>query len=282
MCIAGDSIQSRLYTIDDHQNGVLLGTMQALNISNNSWSSGPILNIPRDYFGCIVSPSNRLYAIGGKNGSNITSSIEFVSTINIEDNLWRFAESLSEGLWDIRCVILENDIFVIGGLYGLTSYGVSDKVHIIDTWSNEVRLANDKLALAVYRSAPIVVDQMIYAFGGKRANQTTHATGVDSWQYITITPEPTNNPSIQPTESPSPNPTTEPSGDPTFNLSSSTSKQPSKAPSILPSSAPYHDGSILQSPTASPFVAGKLIVIIKVVCHYPGAQTTQSIELFVK
>ena len=194
-CITGDPTQSLLYFIGGEKSSLDFdNTLQILNINTVTWTLGPKMTTTRAYFPCIVSPNKHLYAMGGKN-INMLDSIELIPTTNITANTWRRLENnLSEPLMDMGSVMVNDNIFVIGG-WG--NNGVTDKVHIINTITNDVYLANERLAYNICCMATILISHNIYVFGGLGSDSNYPST--DKWQYIDLATEP---PSLYPSQSP--------------------------------------------------------------------------------
>ena len=122
---------------------------------------------------------------------------------------------LSEPLSHVRCVSWDPYIYCIGGLGPL---GSTKKMHVINTLSNKVYVATERLVISAFALAPIIVGERLYAFGSR----------ADTFQYIDITPSPTLSPTdttTNPTAAPS-DPTTYPSTNPTANPT-----QPTQSPS---------------------------------------------------
>ena len=148
---------------------------------------------------CIVSPNNNLYAIGGYNWYATFNSIEFISTININLNTWSYThQNLTEPLSYTGCIIKFENIFIIGGR-GASANVYTDKIHIINTKTNEVSLSNDSLLYELCCSAPILFGTRIYSFGGENFSETY----IDKWQYIELSKIPPEEQSPLPSRSPS-------------------------------------------------------------------------------
>ena len=232
-CLAGDVQQSLLYYMggmDLLNTQIPVNTLQILDINDGSWITGPNMNQVRVHFACIVSPNKQLYAIGGSYSgtSSLTGikTIEYIGTTNIQNNQWILMnEDLSEYLVFTRAVLLDHNIFILGGRYPVgTNWDdteVTDKVHVINTLTNEVYVASDRLAYKTFATAPIIVDRVIYAFGG-----WDHPDGwyMDSglWQYntewvfkLSASPSPTRYPT---TTHPTAHPTVDPTADPIATL----------------------------------------------------------------
>ena len=176
-----------------------------------SWSLGPNMNTKRGYFPCIVSPNNNLYAIGGariNHGPN-ENSIEWISTINIASNVWSYtANNMSEPLYGPGCVMYNEYIFRIGGQVEWENF--SDKVHLINSITNEVSLLNHRLLYKLSGAASVIMNQKIFTFGGYNDPQfTTHGNISISDILSGQSTQPTTSPFYNPiTVFPSPPPTT--------------------------------------------------------------------------
>ena len=115
------------------------------------------------------------------------------------------------------------------------------------------------MAVATQGSAAIMVNQMIYSFGGSKSAAGSSWTQSDDMQYWFIstsspTTHPTSDPtppSMQPSVTPTASPTIEPTSDPTkyptFNPTNIPSSHPTVYPSIMPTTNPT-------SPTSDPTI----------------------------
>ena len=201
-CLTGDSISGMLYVIGGTTDGLNRSdTLQILNLINMSWSTGPNMNTARFQFACIVSPNQQLYAIGGYDPKyRELSTIEFIATNNIRNNVWSYTQqNLSQAIVETRCVLVDHNIYVIGGYY----WGFIDIVQVINTITNFVDVSPYTLAYPVSGAAPIIVNEALYVFGG-----LGNFTELDRWQYIVMTP--TNNATIDPTSTTTAIPTLSP------------------------------------------------------------------------
>eukprot|EP01084_Bolivina_argentea_P314575 544876_1 len=205
-CLAVTS--NYLFLIGGYRNRIYLDEVKSINLATKIWNSNlPLLNTGRAYHGCIVSESsNKMYVMGGDDGSNMLSSIERIYISNIEDNSWNIIGDLTWAARGQRAVEYQQIIFIIGGdTYSGTSrtHYYLDLVSIIDTSNDEISTLSDNLVYGTYCTSAIVVDHTIYAFGGRRGPDSVDAW-IDTWMYYEIlTPSPT-----QLTVAPTSNPTT--------------------------------------------------------------------------
>eukprot|EP01084_Bolivina_argentea_P093945 168915_1 len=184
--------------------------VQILNISNLSWFNGPALNTGRDACSCVVSNNNKLYVIGGNGDSPnfYLSTIEYISTTDINNNTWQFLTGTFNTWAQTRAVLYEHIVFIIGGQrYNGQNY-YYDFVHLIDTITNEVSLSDDRMVFTLAGTSAIVVETDLYTFGGFDGKKY-----LDAWQYYSI---PTIAPSYSPSDSPSYSPSSAPTLSPSY------------------------------------------------------------------
>eukprot|EP01084_Bolivina_argentea_P029373 54522_1 len=163
-----------------------LRAVQILNIYQYKWLSNiPSLQVARQVFSCIVH-NNIAYAIGGSfSETDKISSIEKLSLSdmdNIQQEQWTFIDSLKAKMDGTRAIIHENNIFVFPG-QGCGLY--CHDINIIDTNTGNVTVSNAKLNYTAGWSGVIIVNDVMYAFGGY--NQAF----IDIWQY-SVLPVPAN------------------------------------------------------------------------------------------
>eukprot|EP01083_Nonionella_stella_P154110 496117_1 len=200
-----------------------LKALQVLNITNNTWLTGvPSMHEARSGHTCIVDPlTNILYAIGGyvynnSQGEIDTDTIESVLTNDFTQNQWSyFAETISISLAHISSVIHNQTIFVIGGAYGSganMNWNYVDTVHMIDTVHMTVSVSSERLVYKVSNTAAIIVNNILYAFGGYKPDDIEGFTSINTWMVYSMTyPMPIASPSNPPTLNPTTmNPTTSP------------------------------------------------------------------------
>eukprot|EP01084_Bolivina_argentea_P297307 512172_1 len=143
-----------------------------------SWNIAPQMQTARRSHSCIIHPNNHvLYSIGGVSIHSFSSNIEKISMVNIDDNKWTYLNgSLSNHMKGLRSFITDNIVMIIGGIdQSRTMY---DTIHVIDTITDIVTVSDMKLAFPTVYSATIMVNHVMYSFGG--------GFGVDIWQSHTI------------------------------------------------------------------------------------------------
>eukprot|EP01084_Bolivina_argentea_P061457 112312_1 len=237
-------------------NGYFSSDFNIYDVSTNQWTTGYHLPVyyERAYFSCNIV-ENTLYVIGGKNGGGFLGSIVYSSFNKLTKTFgtWTTMQSvLSTARIQHRSVVIENNIYVIGGNYdGVTALS---SVEIIDTISKTVT-APPEFKLFYRKSDPscITVGVIIYCFGGYPLTNNQY------YQYTVIpTISPTSAPTISPSDIPTAPPTNAPSISPTINPTMFPTKvplnAPTAAPTFLPSNYPSNSPSIAPSisPTISP------------------------------
>ena len=184
-CLASSNNHQSLYYVGGGINRLTVtNNLHILNLTNLSWSDGPSMKTPRSYFACIVSTNEKLYSIGGETlDSSDLSSIEFIATGEINSNVWGYTENnLSIPLPDSRAVAYGQYVYVIGG-----GDPVTNRIHKVDTISNIVYLETETLYINITVTAPIVIDGIIYAFGGKDSKYNDRDE-IQYWVIPTVSP----------------------------------------------------------------------------------------------
>eukprot|EP01083_Nonionella_stella_P164100 542151_1 len=236
---------------------VAMDTVQIYNINTKQWLSNvPSLRTPRMSVSCIVV-NDILYAIGGWQGDTPHTYLNTIETLDVSDmssiqtQQWQyFGDTLNTARGGTRVVSRGSEIVVIGGQDN-ADVRVSD-VHIIDTNSGQIYVGG-QLAFGVSYAASIIVDSMLYVFGGYSA------TGAEKRYQYAIMPSshPTTHPTTHPTSIPSINPTNNPSKNPTDDPSQYPTNIPSQYPTLDPSLYPTNDPittTITLIPTWTPVV----------------------------
>ena len=81
-------------------------------------------------------------------------------------------------------------------------------MHVINTETDQVSLAKDRLVYGVYGAASIALNGMIFVFGG--TTYPDFGDGTNKWQYISVSDVSTNEPITKPTDGPTIQPSTSP------------------------------------------------------------------------
>eukprot|EP01083_Nonionella_stella_P102330 291004_1 len=176
--------------------------VQMLNLQTHIWENTlPVMNQARRSHSCIVNPStNALYCIGGHNGTSHLASIERVYT-DSDDASWSYIGYLTIGLDSTRTVFVyeSNIIWIIGGGYFVGRGVYTDRIHTIDTVNDVVSLSSESLPYAVLDTAAVLVDNVLYCFGGRGSTHEVLSTWM-SYKFPTVSPTP--GPTLSPTSSP--------------------------------------------------------------------------------
>ena len=256
-CLTGDPNQSLIFYLGGTK------TVQILNLTDMIWNFAPNMTTRRAELSCIVSPNNKLYAIGGAIGKFQNKvrldSIEFISTININLGTWSYTQqNLTQPLSSTGCVVNSNNIFIIGGKFNDTVY--TDKVHIINTNTNEVSVADDRLVYSLAGLAPIIFDNRIYVFGGF-GDSNIFFQYTDRWQYIQLSNILPQEQSQTPSQNSNILPQTPTTGHPT--TSNPTTKYPTTTPTTIPKEGKIIDrftSTVLQ--TDEEYVDNSALIIV--------------------
>eukprot|EP01083_Nonionella_stella_P248849 861108_1 len=237
---------------------ISLNYCQIYDINNDEWLSGvPSLTKGQKNTACAVV-NDKVYVIGGKDsdGVKLKSIQELdVSTLPTTTDLsWNdFPCSLGTARTGLRAAIRGTDIYVMGGFLGDSIR--SQDVDIIDTFNRECHIS-DPLAFGTSYAASIIVNDVLYTFGG-----TDDAAVLrKEYQYTVLpTTSPTKYPTSAPNEQPIMASTTPSTMDPSVSPTSQTEER-TNGPSTTPTSAsPTKDKSptlvAAGTPSKSPTVA---------------------------
>eukprot|EP01084_Bolivina_argentea_P175296 303601_1 len=170
-CLAATNVY--LIITGGDANGAI-NTVQILNINAMTWNTNvPSMIYARRSHSCVINPNtNILYVMGGTGRDDIQlSSIEKASLLGT----WTHVSDLSVTASATRAVIIDNDIWVIGGQVDSkdNSWYRIDIVHIINTLTDVVTIG-EPLPYRVYASPCIIVDNILYCFGGRDGNIYFH------------------------------------------------------------------------------------------------------------
>jgi N-acetylneuraminic acid mutarotase len=95
-----------------------VATLEIYNVAQNTWSTGPSLNLPRERFGLAAS-NGKLFAIQDRNpGSPAYNTVEILDTAN--PTAWSAGPPNILGRWYSNAVALDpgGPVFVVGGVAG--------------------------------------------------------------------------------------------------------------------------------------------------------------------
>eukprot|EP01083_Nonionella_stella_P299597 1018421_1 len=225
---------------------VPLNTVQVLNTNALQWITNVnVMQHSRKGCASIVHSSMYLYVFGGW----ARDTVERVSIVDISQKQWEWAGYLTATAYQPRCASWGDNIYIVGGCSCVVSSSPLNIVHVMDTSSvtmyGTIAVLNDPMPYPGLNVAPIVVDGVLYVFGGLK---DADGNGLDKLAYYMLrTATPTNvasdEPSAAPTRPPSAAPTVVPSDDP--------SAAPTVVPSNGPSAAPTSQ-SASSSPTLHP------------------------------
>ena len=165
--------------------------VQIFNLQTKEWSNGPSMKTMRARHSCIVHPNNDdvLYAIGGKDSLGYVKSVE---RIDMQSSTSEYIGNLTDRVDSTSAVTYEQYIYIIGGhsFYMVVGAGLElfDTVHIVDTQTDLITLAGNRLSYGVQSTAAITVNHVIYAFGGRTEDRyyPPLGPGVDTWMKYTL------------------------------------------------------------------------------------------------
>eukprot|EP01083_Nonionella_stella_P037854 103143_1 len=180
-----------------------IATVQILDLTTLQWLDNvPSLTQNRFQHACAID-LDILYAIGGHVDVNPLSMIESISTLNIAQNTWQKLGDLPVAVGFARAVVHEHVIYVLGGgIVDGPGYTLYNTVQMINAITHEVSVSPHDLVSSLSEVAPIIMNNVIYAFGGWE-----DAGPTDTWMTYQLpqsttaptTNEPTHDPSHYPT-----------------------------------------------------------------------------------
>eukprot|EP01083_Nonionella_stella_P232411 819902_1 len=192
-CIA--STQDTLFIVGgaDEVNDVYLDTLFIYYLNSDTWDHGASISPPRSRHSCIVSEwSDQLYVIGGQYRNGQTRGIQYISVNNTAQNTWTTLQHNLEFRSDgVRSVSYDKYIYIISGGDNEGTGIYLNTVHIIDAETNTLSVAQHSLVYGVSYSAPVIVQDRLYVFGGR----ITYGVGTSRLQYLDLlptTPTPTS------------------------------------------------------------------------------------------
>eukprot|EP01084_Bolivina_argentea_P287077 492545_1 len=223
--------------------------LQIYNIADNQWTSHTTPYDDNDgyiweYQYCHIV-NNELFVFGGR--------FEYTG----QRDAW------DEQLWDIHKYNLHLNqwsklpVSLPGSPYGGKTVFYNDVLYLVGDFTRNITRAFNTntqtfdetmtLPTSVEQAGVILVDNIIYAFGGRLGSS---APALSVIQYCTLpTKEPTAAPSVNPSEFPSTSPSINPSTFPSVSPSTDPSAFPSLLPSINPS---YNPSESSVNPTVFP------------------------------
>eukprot|EP01083_Nonionella_stella_P046878 125532_1 len=221
-CIASDSGYLYITGGDesyDSPTATSTDELQILRLSTYQWlNNAPPMTQNRSYHGCIAY-NEYVWVFGG-------TLYERISTIDIINNTWTSFDALTMSLGPRAAAWLDT-IYVIGGNTRVT--------HLVNATTAAVTSLPHIYPLKNSLGAPVVVDAVLYVFGGFQNEGVTTA----DWAYYPLPLAPTSKPTALPTFNPSQFPSNEPSASPSKEPKQST-EMPSNRPLFVDILNPTH------------------------------------------
>ena len=229
-CIVSSEVKEALYIVGGHDDSSRLATVQTFQLDSQTWLTNVAdMNAKRFYHGCLVEETTqRLYVVGGL----WEKSIEYIDFTNIESESWvTLNDELPVNLHDTRLVAVNGIIYTIGGQD--LSANEHDTMYTIDAATGNLSIHSDVLPTAMTGIAAIVVDNVIYGFGGLDVNNVRA-----NW-WMTYGSAPTANPTSEPTANPTKYPTAGPTtAGPTVEPTTGPTIEPTPGPTAGPTGTP--------------------------------------------
>ena len=251
-----------IYVIGSKNSADYSGAVSQYNIGSNSWSVLDTLTHPRIGASCDYI-NGKIYVIGGWMGCTYSPNYcTYFNTIDKHNgnsfNL--ISDTLSQNIFNPRTVILQNEIYVIGGRIYNNGFDFTKTVHILNTVDDSVRIGPQLRTKRGMHSA-VLVDNTIYVFGGRNLNNDA----LNTIETLIVTETPTLTPTDTPTQKPTSRPTVRPTFRPILDPTVSPTKAPTNKPSEQPTQVPSKNPTIIptelpsKQPTEMPTIQPTLL-----------------------
>lgn len=162
-CLASSTTpRPRIYVTGGTWDGT--NSVHVLDVGTNDWASTSSMLYGHSRHGCIVL-EDMLYVVAGYT----VSAVEAMNITNIASPPVEIASLPVDDLYGFGQVVAsEAVIYIIGGWStgtGVAGNQISDRVYALDTATNHIILHSTLETVLAYTAA-VVVDRVIYAFGG--------------------------------------------------------------------------------------------------------------------
>jgi N-acetylneuraminic acid mutarotase len=161
-------INNVLYVIGGENEGGEISSVEAYNISSNSWSTKSSLSIQRSLHKSCVH-DGKIYVFGGftEDGVPDVTHTEILATVEMYDpatNSWTSRSPMANANWGMSCVTVNNKIYVFGGRINPTSYQIYDP--LLNSWT----LGGTMPTPRGYGSSASLIGNKIYLMHGYDIN----------------------------------------------------------------------------------------------------------------
>ena len=162
----------------------------------------------------------------------------------------QLGQQLNEPLYKMSTVAYDGYVYIIGGTPSPNHVAGDGIVYRIDETGDLMNMTEMQLPYGLYDTTAIIVDDVLYLFGGMTdLNGTAALNATDSWLKWNFG---TRSPTTTPTTSAPTAPTGDPTGSPTANPSTDPSEHPTESPTASPSTRTLNpSGEPTTEPTES-------------------------------
>ncbi len=156
-------------------------------LSFDVWSTRAPMPTPRAMTGAAVI-NGKIYVIGGAIDSSDFAATAAVEVYDPATDLWEGLTDMPVALWSPAAAAVDGKIYVIGGGAGdaLGESSVFASVHVYDPASDSWDTATDMPTARAILGAS-VVDNLIYAVGGKSGGESIFSSALEVYDAATDT-----------------------------------------------------------------------------------------------
>ncbi len=192
---AAGTVNNKIYVIGGHNGTDYTNTIEEYDPITNTWTAKTTTSsmpYPRgDYAGCAVN--GKIYAIGGWNRPNITYDI--VEEYDPATNTWTAKAPIPTARWGHSLVILDGNIYVVGGATGWPIDRLINNIEIYNPSTDTWTAGGTNIPTPRWMPSCNVVNEKIYVIGGNTVGSSPLSTveeydpATDNW--TTKSPMPT-------------------------------------------------------------------------------------------
>eukprot|EP01084_Bolivina_argentea_P071323 129705_1 len=163
-----------------------MNEIQIYDILNGNWVTFRMVIVGRRSSACVVVNS-LLYTVGGvgSGGAPLNSVVIYTTGAHISGHTMK--ETLPVPLYGARAVAYGSDILLIGGT---NDVDYSSDIVVIHTATESIEICGS-LTVAAAWTAPVLVDRVLYIFGGYNGKLPAGQTGLNIYQRMELEITPT-------------------------------------------------------------------------------------------
>ncbi|MFE4711199.1 Kelch repeat-containing protein [Paenibacillus sp. NPDC056722] len=183
-------LNDKAYIIGGSSGDTSFNQVKILDLKNFTWSNGKEMPVARSAASAVVY-DGKIYVVGGYTGNAYTwgkgVSLSSLQVYDPELDTWTAKASMPQALGSTSAIVLDNKIYVFGGLTtnirSVSSVQVYDP--LTDSWSNK-----KDMQVASHSQTSVTYNGKIYLIGGRHIDNATNVSinsfleydpNADSW-----------------------------------------------------------------------------------------------------